>query len=317
MVASNRTHVSTFNNAMAGASLSINWQNAVLFVHQQLKLAGFTVDFSSNGVTADATDNISTVADIVSAAATNPHTWVQYDPPAIMGDWKLILDCNDPDATPREVDWFATSSSGYNADGDINDRPTPVTSTHEWNRINVDLVPSAIFQPMSMHATRASDGEILIGLSVDGSLAVGTAIWIVAPKNGDDPTNAYDYGFYFSFFATGALQITQLQSNLNWRGHAPDNNDRNTLDLETPAIAMGTFTLGVSNASGDIPVCPIDWIHSSGTISGISGRSEDHRMAPATVPQSIVEDGDTDAQRRLMWDNLWVVVQSSALPMTL
>ncbi len=316
MVASNRTHLSAFNAALAGADLAENYQNAFIFVHTQLKLAGFTVEFSSDGVTADATDNVAVIADVVSAAPGNPHTWVQYDPPAISGDWKLILDSNDAAAPARELEYFATSSSGYNADGTTSDRPTPITAAHEWSRINIDLIPTAVLQPMSLHVTRASDGEIVLGISINGTGFCETGIWFALPKDGDDPTNAYDYAWYAESDAAGAFVNTAIATAASWRTHHPDNNDVTSMDVETPALAMSSWASGQSNASGDVPVCPIDMITNSATLGRVVGRSEDHRMAPANVTQSIVEDGDTDVQRRVIWDDLWVVVQSSALPIT-
>ncbi len=317
MVASNRSAVSSLNTTLAGANLTENWQNAVLALHVFLKAAGYTVVQSSDSVTADTNDNVASIADIVSDSASNIHTWILYQAPAAVGPLFLILDCNDPDATPREIDWFGSPTTGYNVDGTTADRPTPVVAANEWSRINIDLIPTAVpATPMRIHNTRYSDGELWWGISINGTNDFETGLWIPTFVNGE--ASAYQYAFYYVFAAAGAFSLSGgLGSATNWRSHHSDNTDHANADIVTLAELMSNWANGQSNASGAVPVNAIDFAHNSATQGRFMGRSQDVRAAPANTLAGGVEDGDGDAIRRLVVDDAWLVVQSSEIPILL
>lgn len=311
MVATNRTHVSVFNIAVAGASAAEQFQNIGLALHIELKAAGFVVQASSDSVTADATDRISVIADIVSNSAGNAHTWIHYLAPTVMGSWELVLDFVDTASPPRKISWFGAPS--YNSDGAITTRPTVAVGS-EWSQVNTDFMPSGAFQAMSIHRTRASDGEVVFGVSINGTNVCETGLWIAAPKGGDDPGDIYPYAFFLANSGSGAF--TQVYTASQWHTHGVDNSSSPSVEAESIASVMNLWVDGESQASGNPFVCPLDFIVGPAANGRYVGRSEDHRMAPALISQAELEDGDTDTFRRVVWDNVWFVVQASALPIT-
>lgn len=315
MVASNRTVVSSLNVAIPGVTLTENLQHAALLVHTTLKAAGWTVITSSNGVVANASDNIATIADVVSAAPGVAHSWVRYQAPAALGNWQLVMDCNDPDATKREVDFFGAPS--YNTNGTITNRPTPVVGGNEWSRINIDLIPSGTFVAMSSHVIRFSDGEVFIGLSVNGTGFMETILWIPALKGGDDPLGVYPYAFYYNHNASGASQTSQITSTTNWRTNHTDGSAITSIGIETPANSMSLWTSALSTASNRPAICPVDFVQSAAATARYVGRSEDIRFGGNLLPVNTVEDGDLDAIRRVGIRGMWLVVQSAQLPINL
>lgn len=315
MVASNRIHTTVLNVALAGADLTENWQNAVLLLHQHLKDAGFTVQASSNSVTADGNDNIATIADLVSDSPGSAHSWIHYRAPTAAGVWDLILDCNDGAATPQEVDWFGATS--YNSDGTTTNRPTAVAN--EWSRANIDLIPTVVpATPMKVHRGRCNDGEFWFGISINGSQDCESGIWMPIFVNGDlGVSDPYPYAWYNQVSASGAFSMGFVTNATNWRTHHNDNSDVSSVVVETLAASLSSLTNGLLNSNGKAPGLPIDFATNSATQARVLGRSQDIKAAPANIQQGLVEDGDTDSIRRVSIDDLWFVVQSAQLPITL
>lgn len=312
MVATNRTHVSSLNNNVAGVSLAQQWEYCALALHNAMKAAGFTVLASSDSVTADASDNLLLFSDFVSATPGNPHSWVHYQAPAAMGNIQTIIDCTD--GAWRELDFIGALV--YNSNGTINNRPTATVIAQEWAITNLDFVPQTVYalDSMSYHYTYTSDGELVFGISINGSGACHTALWWAVLEDGDDAT--YPYTFYTAINVTnGGFSHVYMQSASSWRTHHADGQQVPNVQLTSPTTAMTSWPLGQSAVSSKVPVCPIDMVVPSSSILGrYVGRSQDHRVAAPFAPTAIVEDGDTDTYRRVLWDNFWVVVEASELP---
>lgn len=313
MVATNRTHVSSLNNNVPGTTLAQQWQYAVLALHNAMKSAGFTVLASSDGATAGASDNVLLYTDCNSGIPGSAHTWIHYQAPAAMGNVETIIDCTD--ASWRELDF--AGALAYNSDGTINNRPTATSAAQEWTSINFDFVPQTVFavDSMSYHQTYASDGELVFGISINGSGACHTALWWAVLEDGDDAT--YPYTFYASWNVTtgGFSHLFMVQPGSFRTHHPPDGQDILNVQFVSPTVAMTGWPLGQSTVTSRVPICPVSMVvPTTGTLGRYVGRSQDHRAAPTFAPSALVEDGDTDTYRRVIWDNFWVVVEASELP---
>jgi len=81
------------------------YQNLFLGFHNLFVSAGYTVLFSSDGVTAAAGNNITTLADVVVAGGTSNRTWALYEFPASARNrGQILLEAEDTaTTTPQDI----------------------------------------------------------------------------------------------------------------------------------------------------------------------------------------------------------------------
>ena len=312
MAATARTHGSLLNTALPGADLTENYQNAVLLVHTLIKLAGGVVQASSDGVTADANDNISVIADIISDSGTNDHSWCVYLMPA---GYYLCWEAHDGASPPRHLDFFGADAGGYDLTSPvITAKPTATTAANEWSYTSIDLVPTATpATPMTYHQNYTETGEFWLGISVDGTGYCETLIWQPVYSNPDNAN--FPYAFYFASGPTtsSGAYLSPLTSGSNYRGHAPSGVDYSSLSPISAASAMSNFPSGISHGNSQPPIVPLTLNSNNSGATRIYGTPDDIRVGPAAMSSNIVEDGDTDTYRRVTMGNLWVMVLASQL----
>ena len=309
-----RTHVSDLNTALPGADLTENHQNAFLLLHQLIKDVGGVVVASSDSVTADLTDNISVIGDVVSDTGTNPHSWVVYDMTAI-GGYFLGLECHDGTAVPADLDYFGADVSGYDVSTPVvTALPTPVTAANEWSRTSTPLIPTTTpATPMTYHSNRTETGSWWFGVSIDGT---GECETLIIQEVFQLPDHAsYPYAFYMDsgLGAAAGSAVASLTVTSNWRGHYINGPDLTALIVTSAATAMSNLTSGLLHSTTQPVIVP--WVfHSNITAATRSyGAPDDLRLAAAATPSNVVEDTDTDTYRRVTMQNLWLMVDAAEL----
>ncbi len=310
MADTNNIHASELNNALAGANLTEQHQNGFLQAHACIKAAGNTVLASSDGVTADLTDNVAVIADVVSASGSVAHTWVVYQ---MTAGYFLTLESNDGDATPREVDFFGADAAGYTLTGLlITDRPVPVTAANEWNRVNIDLIPTAVpATNMTVHYNTVDTGEFWFIISIDGTQFAETMIYQPIFAQPDDPT--YPYAFYYQNNAGGAALVTQINSNGNWRTHYINNVDVPSVVMSSPAEDMSTWTSGNANSTGEPVKAPMMFLTNTSGANRAFGSTDDIRIGGNLQPSQALETPDADTFRLVTIQSLWMMVEAADL----
>lgn len=309
MAASANTHTSTLNVALAGADLDENFQNMFLLMHQFLKDMGSVVLASSDGVTADLTDNVSVIADVVSAAGSVAHTWVVYQ---MTTGWFLLVECNDALATPRSCDHFGADGGGYDLTGlVVTDPPAAITPANQWNRININHIPTAVpATPMTVHSSVASNGQGWFCVSEDGTADGEFGLMHLVFPTPDSPN--FPYAYFVDDLV--AFAITDLVTASNWRGHHVNGVDYANVTVTSPASLMNVRTSGVADTTSE-PVKSPAMFHSNNTsVTRDFGTAVDIKFGASQMPSNIVEDADPDPQRFVTINNAWLMVESAALP---
>jgi hypothetical protein len=107
--------------------------------HTWMQAMGYTVELSSNSVTAGAGNNIASVADIVFNTGGSAHSWAVYLEPGV-GNLRFLIDFNTAaaSATPQSVTICRCQSGGYTG-GSTTARPTAAVASREvavaWNMV--------------------------------------------------------------------------------------------------------------------------------------------------------------------------------------
>jgi hypothetical protein len=106
MVALSKNWSFDVNNVVPQTTVEDLYQELFLQLHNTFKNAGYTVAYSSNGTTADASDNVLTKADVVVGNLTStPRTWILYDPPATAPDsdtWQILIEPEVINSAPSQ-----------------------------------------------------------------------------------------------------------------------------------------------------------------------------------------------------------------------
>lgn len=311
MADSVNAHTSVLNVTLAGANLTENFQNLILLIHTWIKAMGGIVQASSNGVVADLNDNVAVIADVVSASGVAAHTWIVYLMPS---GWYLTLECNDGDATPREADHFGADTAGYDLTGLVTTAPpTAINPGNEWNRVNVDHIPTAVpATPMTVHRSVDSAGKGWFCCSIDGTTDGEFGIKHEIFPLPDNPT--LPYAWYVDFNATGAFSVTRVTTSSNWRSHHINGVDLPSLAITSPATMMSTWTAGEADSTSEPVKTPMMVNSNTAGSNRAYGSAEDFRLGAINTPSNTVEDADPDLQRFVTIDNSWLMVESSQLP---
>lgn len=310
MPASAYTYTSVLNTALAGANLTENFQNMFLLLHAFHKaIPGVSVVASSDGVTADASDNISVIADVVSASA-GARTWVVYSMP---GGWYKCLECNDNASPPRDVSHYGADANGYVLGSPVTTaKPTATNVSNEWSHINVIHIPDTSFNPFTVHYTTASNGSGWFCVSKNGT-AVGELALMIPRTPGAD-TATLDYAHYLYYSASGAFDAANVTSDNNWRGHHTNNSRNHTLAITSPAGTMALVTGGLIHSTSEPVKCPVMVHVNSASQSRVYGTIPDLRLGGSQMGSNLIEADDEALQRYITIDSTWLMAQASQIP---
>lgn len=308
---------SNLNVIVAGADADEQFQNIILELHTWFKAAGWTVLGSSDSVTADTSDNISVIGDIVSDTAGNAHTWIAYrSPSGFLGvgeNIEVVIDCVNVSSPTISIDIFASSGALSVFTNELL-RPT---GPDEWGRVAVNMNPLSSFVGKKMHMGRSADGEFWFGSSLDSGVAImEEAMWFTKTVGGD--SSEFQYAFYALIGTGAAFNQGNLAASSRWHTHNPgDGAPVVAVNWRSPAQDWSNWTNGLANLSNEAGVASMDLSVNNGTQGRYVGRVRDIKVLPAQLTPGEVEDGDTDTVRRVAVDGLWFLVEASQLPILL
>lgn len=329
MVATIRTWNWDVNYAAAGGSFDAQAADLWFRFHELMRgtqgvdasgapasAGAWSVHSSGDGAgTFGAGDNIASSANIVFAAAGNPHSWVVYQSPAnfVPGGNSLYVcvDFNDA-ASPFSTATVVLFPGAPTVAGTNTARPT---HTDETLLFNTSWFPTTVFAPRTFHGWRNDVGEILMVFSLDGTLVPEAALWLARPDAGETgiiwPAFAYAHNVS-SIPNRGALGFTALQGSAQYESFWQDNTPLvGNINFSSPTAhsLTASWTNGRSNVLGAIPDAPIDIIVNSTIEAMYLGRIVDIRGAAENVPENETQDGDTDPVRRITCGELWLPIR--------
>jgi len=173
--------------------------------------AGWTVTRSSNGVTADTSDNWSTYTD-VAWASSGVHSWICLQSPAnyastgnrlyVALDW-LASQKYQCDFYVSNADWATGTTSLIGANSG---------NTNTWS--NGNFVPTSL-SDVKYHYSTNTIGDVIFYVSNDSNSYVGfgTVINKLGEVDGSDNYGVYEY------INTGANAFTSLAANYSFGGN--------------------------------------------------------------------------------------------------
>jgi hypothetical protein len=298
-------------NNFIGPQATVEEQYALAFIalHESLKAAGYTVVFSSNGVTADATDNVVTTADVVQGDNTSSaRTWILYDPPAGMpdaGSWQLLVEPETVVGVSKNqgVDSYADVLGFDTAAATVSSTPTPNgPDTALSIQVDFELRPwSGVeeWQGMWWHAVWSDEGDFFF--------FTREAYYV--------PVDPFPQGIFAIRTDTAARAGTpagNLQMLMEWSSASsspvlspsPDSTacDEDALGNYTSGVSIGGYTT-LAQSSPDVEQgqrvvhFPVYLSSSQGTDRRWFGVWTDVRQCNPNYPFGIVEADDADPVR--------------------
>lgn len=315
MVATTLTWNSDINlDLFLEADAEDQYRRTLLELHIWLKLAGWTVVFSSGnnngaGFAADANDNITVLADVVFGTNTvEQHSYAVYQSPAggepfgVNGGTSFIMwDANVSSAstTPQLVNFFSICApdSYVLAGAPLTTRPVATLLAREDTR-SINFRPAAGFVPQHVHRWRNNRGELIFIVSTDGTGFAESALWLTSPDN-TEGLNAF--ALYAANAGGGALIPVQFTSASNWNSHWIDGTIQNSHPGFVSASSfMTAWTAGQSDAATNPASAPIDFCVNSGINGRYFGRVVDMRATGPLLPPGTLDDSDTDGNPNRM-----------------
>lgn len=240
--------------------------------HTWMQAMGYTVELSSNSVTAGAGNNIASTADVVYANIGTAHSWAVYVEPSL-GNLRFVIDFNTTGANPQSVTLCRCQAGGYSG-GSITTRPTATVALREvttaWNMlgwgapvagfINYEYSLSqsvGIFFTKSAGATTSSSWVMIDRPAAADPIADGNRDWYLA--FGISPSTAVAMLPYYDGTAGSAVSVlTTVADSLAFTvtGVPSDSRPRllpvtcasniatatNARNLGTSQLIMGTVT---------------------------------------------------------------------------
>mgnify|MGYP000716474678 CR=1 FL=1 len=321
-----KSWASALNNVFSSAvDQAVQYREAFHGLKVQALAAGAALQLSGNGVAADANDNLPAAASVtygtegaeilsyfVLRMALN---WVDG------GDVYLLFVANNAaaDATPQTFDVYASTSPFVLDGAPLQNRPTAPGEV-SWTGIN--LIPHAAAAPARFHASRTTIGDLVFGVSTDGTGVLDFGCLFVrlskaAPFNREG-------NFRCAMFVAspgggvGAFHQTPLLDANNWRAfdNAGAPLGAGTILAASYAFNSVLFTNGLSAVSGDLIIDPLVLTHSAAAGRRL-GPFEDIGVAPALVSSPETDINDQSVTRHVSIDSLAIPVTASQLQIVL
>jgi len=227
--------------------------------------APWSIVSSSNGTTADASDNWTTIADIVHNTAGNAHSWIVLEAP--VGDVQICLNTGWNNTIPERIE-VVVSLSGAFTGGSTTNRPTAsdevIASTSTTN-----ILPTTTFNS-TVHCSISDDGEqTRLFVMISGVVY----ITLIVGELADTPTGLTDPSFVI-YAGVGSASDMLSISNI-WNNCVLRCNDGGafTVRLSGEAVQVGT-TAGSFDLFSSYPVdnaFSAEWHMGPVGVWGVSG----------------------------------------------
>jgi hypothetical protein len=304
-----RSWSSSVNNTVLGATQIDKYKDAFLKLHVAIKAAGHTVSFSSNGVTADANDNIASASDVVfGTEGSQAHSYVVYQlKPGFNGNSTgyLLIDCDEPntETSPQNLDFYS-SISPYSLDGTplVN---RPVTAGSEETILTRNLIGSTANDPHTIHYGFSTIGDLWFCCSRDGTGDADFGFLMCSLTGGEGVNQFVIYAA-----STNAFKATSFASSSIMVFYV-DNAVASSPLMTSLAFDFTNWSAG-RTTSGKPVSYPIALASNSSTQARPVGGVVDIRAAaPDNISNEVFDDEDSDALRLVSISDLWVPMQSA------
>lgn len=245
-----RTWIVDPNNAFSDQNDQLlQFQESFFSLKTLLLAAGWGVRSSSNGTTADTSDNLVSVADIVTGLA-GFGAWIVFRSPVgwIPGAEQIDLTFYvDDNAAPFQKAPFRFCPSGYNTDGTTSSLPTPIASeTAVVATPNFNIIPWTVKTTGRWNGWYTSRGDIMFGVKQLGRRFFQNFMFLSGNVDGDGEGKGLQRWVYgaSSSSAFSDVLTNPYTSSINWRGSRTDKVVTGPIILTTDGQTVGAWSDG-------------------------------------------------------------------------
>lgn len=302
------TWVTVFNRIPVDQTTQANqYKNTILDLKEFVvgNLGGATgawsVVGSSNGVTADASDNWLTTADIINDTSGNAHSWIIFQDPD--NKIQMVFSCEFSDTEKMAVE-FATVIDPFSL-GTTTASPSLPGTGYAFSSFNQTLENTPTLSDHRLHMWRSDVGDLILGTSKDGTGTIESVIWYLK-SIGFTPGDAYPYGVaqYRAAAPDGGFS-EQLQSAMKgWWDDGSDLNNMFQLNRLKAAntgsdIFSAMDTLGDDLMSNEYPREAVQVSANDIGKTAYRGHLADISWAHENAP-ALTKDNTTDSIREIV-----------------
>jgi hypothetical protein len=286
----------------AGGDQAVQYRELFLTTHSLIKAAGWTVLRSSDGTTADATDNVSVVGDVVfGTAGSQTLTWVVYRSPVGWLDASAVVhmlfsaENANSDTTPQAMRRYF--SAGEFTGGTTTVLPTSASAT-TTHPAGTNYVPWTTAQTGYMFTQRSSRGDFRVGVKQAGNASFGFLEIIQANT---DASGGGTSGNRFMFYAEQGPTITNLAAGNSWRGITADGSAVATTECGSVFSTISSWAAGL-DSEGELITAPFEVFHDMTLGRGRwLGTLADVWSTPAGTTFGLLDDSESaQVQRRVV-----------------
>lgn len=317
-----RNWASSLNNQFTSdVDQAIQYREAFFGLLQMFLSAGWTVEYTSDGTTADTNNNLLAATDVVYGLdGSQPLSYFVVQSPA---NWvsggtiqiSVVANEDNADATPQTIDVYATSGSFTLPVTPEQNRPTTTDPMVSFTIQN--LIPHAAAAPARWHGWYTTRGDVMFGVSTDSTGTLDFGFCAIAHTDAAPFNLEGDYrcGIYCEANA-GVFANANFLNGLNWRSFKDSGAVAGTLVLDSLSALFTTLSNGSSAISGALINFSIG-MGENVAAGRILGVFDDIRSVPNNATATVTQDGDTDTVRYVVVDDLIIPTTAAQLPILL
>ncbi len=301
------------------------FQEACFALKQVFVAAGWTVRSSSNGTTADTSDNWATSADVVTGLAGSG-SWIVFRSPV---GWipsseqiDLIFYVND-NAAPFQQAPIRICPSGYNTDGTTAALPTPIGSeTTVLTSPNFNIIPWTVKTSGRWNSWYTSKGDVMFGVKQAGRRFFQHFMFLSGNVDGDGGGKGAQRWVYGARTSSTTDALVNPYSGINWRSSRIDKTAVNSQLILTSDGQSVTSWLDGFDYKGETKILEAHHFitqaangrHLGELMGGDVGIAISNAAATATPFGTLDDPEDTQTLRRVCISGFWVYFLDADLP---
>lgn len=307
MVATAKTWTSTLNNALDGADQRVQYRQVFFALYQALTSVGWIREWTCNGTTASAADNLPNAAAVtIGLNGSQPISYFVLRAPANFvrggGTVRILVVTNESnvDTTPQAA-LIRMSRGAYDLHGTpLQNAPVPRVAERS---IAAQMIPNTALTASSYHLWATTVGDVVLTVKPNAVAQMRLVTIITAPTTAiDNDSMGPLSAAFFQGAATGGngATPTTLRIAANWCYLTPDGAAGTGGRLWSPLMDGAiNWTNGLDYA-GETCFTPY-WLTSLGGAAFDDGRYMGYLVdiwsCPPALPIGESDTGDADAMR--------------------
>lgn len=326
MHSNHKTWTSLINNALNGADQRIQYREVFFNLKAALVLAGWTREFTCNGITADTADNLPNAAAVViGLSGTEPISYFVYSAPTnFPGTGHRMRICVwtnqlTADTTPQAAG-IAISRGPYAlAAGGLSLTTRPIAQYQERvHAATTNLIPWVALTAGTWGYTYSNAGDLAFYVKIDGNASIRMMTMISGKGAIDNGSQGAQIAHLFHANSTSSNIMTYAVMQIVSQWSSLDHSGGSTLvstSLHSP-LDTNSWTGGL-DVNGDTDFFPAWIVNGAANFTQAIqfGWIPDVWTVPGSLPFGFTDPADTDAYRDTVVGAITLPFEFAQLPM--